>query len=100
MKKRKAMQQDLDEISVADAKKVGRALYNYRLTLKWLQLRLERDWGIKIQYSLLSDVIAGKRNLGPKMGLAVYCSMKVIEQYEEFYGYRRKKKEESENDGS
>lgn len=100
MKKKKAMQQDLDEISIADAKKVGRALFNHCLTLKWLQLRIERDWGVKIQYSLLSDVIAGKRNLGPKMRLAVYCSMKVIEQYEEFYGYRRKKKEESENDGS
>lgn len=99
MKKKKAMQQDLDEISVADAKKVGRALYNYRLTQLWLQLRLDKDWGIKIHTSQLAEVLGGKRALGPKTRLVILCSQQIVAQYEEFYGYR-KKKEESENDGS
>ena len=101
MKKQKVSAEILEDISVSDAKKVGRALYNYRLTLQWLQLRLERDWGITIQYSQLSEVIAGKRELGPKMRLAVYCAMKVIEQYEDFYGYKRKERSvPSDSDGA
>lgn len=99
MKKKKAVQQDLDEISVADAKKVGRALYNYRLTQLWLQLRLDKDWGIKVHASQLAEVLGGKRALGPKTRLVIWCSQQIISRYEELYGYR-KKKEAPEDDGS
>ena len=79
MKKQKIIQQALDDISVSDAKKIGRALYNYRLTQQWLILRLDKDWGVKINYTLLSEVIAGKRALGPKPSYRIYfffCFMK------------------------
>ena len=95
MRKKKAKQFELDEITISDAKRVGRALFEYRLTQGWLILRLNRDWGIKISQSLLSEVMAGKRELGPKMRLAVWCCIQIIEQYEEFYGYRKKKEDEN-----
>lgn len=101
MKKQNITRQMVDEISVLDAKKIQRALYNYCLSQKWLQLRLDRDWGIKIHTSQLSEVLDGKRNLGPKMRLVVWCSQQIIAQYEEFYGSGRdcgKKKKGSEKD--
>ena len=98
MKKQKAKQFELDEISIADAKRIGRALFDYRLTQSWMILRLNVDWGIRIRQSQLSEVIAGKRELGPKMKLAVWCCIQIIEQYEMFYGYR-KKSEGGEDDG-
>lgn len=97
MKKPKAKQFELDEISVADAKRVGRALFEYRLTQGWLILRLNRDWGIQIRQSQLSEVIAGKRELGPKMRLVIWCAQQVIAQYEEFYGYRKKERKENDD---
>ncbi|MBE6547954.1 MAG: hypothetical protein E7667_03625 [Ruminococcaceae bacterium] len=99
MKKQKAKQFELDEISIADAKRVGQKLFDYRLTQDWLMLRLNKDWGISIRQSQLSEVLAGKRALGPKMRLVVWCCMQVIRQYEEFYGYC-KKETEAEDDGS
>lgn len=86
MKKQKVNRQVPEDISVSDAKRVGRALYNHCLSQKWLQMRLDRDWGIKIHTSQLSEVLDGKRAIGPKMRLVIWCSQQIIAQYEEFYG--------------
>lgn len=86
MKRQRASKELLDDISVSDAKGVGRALYNHRLSQRWLQLRLDRDMGIKIHASQLSEVLDGKRALGPKMRLMVWCSKQIMVQYEEYYG--------------
>ena len=72
-------------ITVDDARALKTALDRNRLTQKWLMHRLDRDFGIKIRKSQLSEIMDGKRPLGPKMQRLIWCATRVIEEYESFY---------------
>ena len=82
MKKQTIPDELLDSISQADAKEIYKKLINHRLTQKWLIYRLNRDYGVRVQYSAFSELITGKRPIGRKMQLVIYLSYKIIEQYE------------------
>lgn len=75
-------------ITVDDARALKVALERNRLTQKWLMHRLDRDFGIKIRKSQLSEIMDGKRPIGPKMQRLIWCSARVIDEYESFYKNR------------
>ena len=72
-------------ITSDDAVEVKRALERNRLTQKWLMFRLDRDFGIKVKKSYLSQIVDGGRQLGPKAQRMIWCCLRVIEEYETFY---------------
>ena len=72
-------------MTVDDAARVRERLDKNRLSQKWLLFRLDRDWGIQVKRSQLSEIIDGKRPIGPKTQRLIWCCLKVIEEYEKFY---------------
>ena len=74
-----------DYVNVDDAKALLGMLNRNRLTTKWLIHRLNRDFGIKVNTSYLSQVMNGKREIGPKTQRLIWCAHRVIEEYESFY---------------
>lgn len=82
------MSYEYEEMNELNAKAIKQALARNVLSQKWLRHRLDRDWGIKVSYVVLSDVLDGKRPLGRKMKRMLWCSEQIIREYEEFY--RRK----------
>ena len=85
-KKRTNIQNELFELVTVDtARAVKDALERNRLTQKWLIFRLDKDFGIQIQKSVLSEVFEGKRPIGKKMQRMLWCAERVIEEYESFY---------------
>lgn len=85
-KKRTNIQNELFELVTVDtARAVKEALERNRLTQKWLIFRLDKDFGIKIQKTALSEVFEGKRSIGKKMQRMLWCAERVIEEYESFY---------------
>ena len=75
-------------MTLDDAAAVRERLDRNRLTQKWLIFRLDRDWGISVRKSQLSEILDGKRALGPKTQKLIWCSLRVIDEYERFYGGR------------
>ena len=75
-------------MTLDDAAAVRARLDRNRLTQKWLIFRLDRDWGISVKKSQLSEILDGKRALGPKTQKLIWCSLRVIDEYERFYGGR------------
>lgn len=75
-------------MTLDDAAAVRERLDRNRLTQKWLIFRLDRDWGISVKKSQLSEILDGKRALGPKTQKLIWCSLRVIDEYERFYGGR------------
>ena len=75
-------------ITVDDARALKVALERNRLTQKWLMFRLDRDFGIKVRKTQMSEIIEGKRPLGPKTQRLIWCSARVIDEYESFYKNR------------
>lgn len=75
-------------MTLDDAVAVRERLDRNRLTQKWLIFRLDRDWGISVKKSQLSEILDGKRALGPKTQKLIWCSLRVIDEYERFYGGR------------
>ena len=75
-------------MTLDDASAVRERLDRNRLTQKWLIFRLDRDWGISVKKSQLSEILDGKRALGPKTQKLIWCSLRVIDEYERFYGGR------------
>ena len=72
-------------MTVDDATRVRERLDKNRLSQKWLLFRLDRDWGIQVRKSQLSEILDGKRALGPKTQRLIWCCHRVIEDYESFY---------------
>lgn len=72
-------------ISIDDATTVRERLERNRLTQKWLIFRLDHDWGIQVKKSQLSEILDGKRPLGPKTQRLIWCCLRIIEEYEKFY---------------
>lgn len=90
MRKRSIPREFLDVISVENAKAVKKALDRHRLSQKWLLYRLDQDWGIKPRPSELSELLSGKRPVGPAMQTVIWCAEQVIAEYESFYERRKK----------
>ncbi len=79
------MPEKYEEMNVLNAKEIKTALARNVLTQRWLMHRLDRDWGIKVNYAALSDVLEGKRPIGRKMQRMLWCADQIIKEYEEFY---------------
>ena len=86
--KKKQRAPSYEYITPDDAATVRARLDRNRLTQKWLIFRLDRDWGISVKSSQLSEILDGKRPLGPKTQRLIWCCLKIIEEYEKFYGGR------------
>ena len=91
MKKSNIPQEFLAMIGIENAKAVKAALDRNRLSQKWLLWRLDQDWGFKLKPSELSELLYGKRPVGPKMQKVLWCAEQIIAEYESFYKERRKK---------
>lgn len=72
-------------ITTDDATTARERLERNRLTQKWLIFRLDRDWGIRVKKSQLSEILDGKRALGPKTQKLIWCCLRIIDEYESFY---------------
>lgn len=72
-------------ITTDDAAAVRERLERNRLTQKWLIFRLDRDWGIQVKKSQFSEILDGKRALGPKTQRLIWCCLRIIDEYESFY---------------
>ena len=79
------MRYEYETMNVDDAKRIKQALARHRLSQEWLIHRLDRDWGIKINYAAMSAVLAGKRTIGRRMQRMLWCSNQIIKKYEDFY---------------
>lgn len=79
------MPEKYEEMNELHAKAIKAALLRHHLTQRWLLHRLDRDWGIKVSYVVLSDVLEGKRPIGRKMQRMLWCAGQIIKEYEEFY---------------
>ena len=90
MKRIKAPQEFLEVIGIENAKAVKKALDRNVLSQKWLLHRLDRDWGLQLKPSELSEVLYGKRPVGPKMQKVIWCAEQVIAEYESFYNSKRR----------
>ena len=75
-------------VTVDDAKAVKTRLEKCRLTQLWLIYRLNRDFGIRIKKSQLSEILDGKRTPGPRTQRIIWCCDRVMEEYEKYYGGR------------
>ena len=74
-----------DLINVDDIVTIRKSLERNQLPYKWLMHRLDRDFGIKVKQSFLSQVMEGHKGLGPKTRRMIWCSLRVVEEYESFY---------------
>ena len=83
------MMRDYESMNAESAKAIKKALARNRLSQEWLIYRLDRDWGIKVNYAHISAVLNGKRTIGVRTQRMLWCSEQIIKEYEEFY----KKKE-------
>lgn len=90
MKRINVPQEFLNLIGVDNAKAVKAALDRNRLSQKWLLWRLDQDWGLKLKPSELSELLYGKRAVGPKMQKAIWCAEQVIAEYEGFYNRKKR----------
>lgn len=90
MKRVNVPQEFLDVIGVDNAKAVKKALDRNRLSQKWLLWRLDQDWGLKLKPSELSELLYGKRTVGPKMQKVLWCAEQVLAEYESFYNKKRR----------
>lgn len=77
-----------DHLTVDDARRVKERLERNRLTQKWLSFRLDRDFGIVMSKSHISEIIDGKRAMTHKNRRVVWCCHKVLDEYERFYSGR------------
>ena len=75
-------------VTVDNARAVKEALERNRLTQLWLIYRLDKDFGIRVKKSQLSEILDGKRTLGPRTQRLIWCCERVLEEYEKFYGGR------------
>ena len=91
MKKGNIPQEFLAVIDAENARAVKAALDRNRLSQKWLLWRLDQDWGFKLKPSELSELLYGKRPVGPKMQRVLWCAEQIITEYESFYNERRRK---------
>lgn len=76
-------------VTVDSARAVKTALERHRLTQMWLIYRLDQDFGIKVRKSQLSEILDGKRPIGPRTQRLIWCCERVLEEYESFYKGRR-----------
>lgn len=79
------MMRDYEAINAESAKAIKRALARNKLTNDWLIHRLDKDWGIKVNYAHISAVLNGKRAIGPRTQRMLWCAEQIIKEYEEFY---------------
>lgn len=79
------MMRDYELINEESAKAIDRALKRNKLTNLWLIHRLDKDWGIKVNYAHISAVLNGKRAIGPRTQRMLWCAEQIIKEYEEFY---------------
>jgi hypothetical protein len=79
------MMRDYESINEESAKAIKRALARNKLTNDWLIHRLDRDWGIQVNYAHISAVLNGKRAIGPRTQRMLWCAEQIIKEYEEFY---------------
>lgn len=79
------MMRDYESINEESAKEIKRALARNRLGQDWLIHRLDKDWGIKVNYAHISAVLNGKRALGARTQRMLWCAEQIIKEYEEFY---------------
>ena len=77
-----------DLVTMDNAKAIKGQLDRNRLTQQWLMHRLDRDFGIRVKKSQLSEILDGKRPLGPRTKRLIWCCERVLEEYEKFYGGR------------
>lgn len=75
-------------VTVDDARAVKEHLDKNRLNQRWLIYRLDRDFGIRVKKSQLSETLDGKRPIGPRTQRLIWCCRCVVEEYEKFYGGR------------
>ena len=90
MRKKNVPREFLEIMGVDNARAVKAALDRNRLSQKWLLWRLDQDWGLKLKPSELSELLCGKRPVGPKMQKVLWCSEQIITEYETFYKERRR----------
>ena len=90
MKRVNVPREFLNLIDIDNAKAVKAALDRNRLSQKWLLYRLDQDWGLKLKPSELSELLYGKRPVGPKMQKAIWCAEQVIAEYESFYNKKKR----------
>ena len=90
MRRKNVPREFLEVMSVENAKAVKAALDRNRLSQKWLLWRLDQDWGLKLKPSELSELLYGKRPVGPKMQRVLWCAEQIITEYESFYKERRR----------
>lgn len=91
MKRKNVPREFLEVMGVENARAVKAALDRNRLSQKWLLWRLDQDWGLKIKPSEFSELLYGKRTVGPKMQRVLWCAEQVITEYESFYKERRRR---------
>ena len=72
-------------ITADDAATARERLERNRLTQKWLIFRLDRDWGIRVKKSQLSEILDGKRALGPKTQKLIWCCLRILYENDRFY---------------
>ena len=78
-------QEIFDTMNESDAQALKQRLERARLTQAWLMFRLDRDFGISIKKSYLSELLDGKRPLGYKTRRIIWCGIKVMDEYEAYY---------------
>ena len=82
------MMRDYELMNTESAKAIKRALARNKLSSDWLIHRLDKDWGIKVNYAHISAVLNGKRAIGPRTQRMLWCAEQIIKEYEEFYKER------------
>lgn len=83
---KKGLENELfDLIDMDDVAQIKKKLERNRLSYKWLIHRLNRDFGIKVKPAFLSQVMEGRKALGPKTRRMIWCCLRVVEEYESFY---------------
>ena len=75
-------------VTVDDARAVKERLERNKLNQLWLIHRLDRDFGIRVKKSQLSETLEGKRPIGPRTQRLIWCCACIIDEYEKFYGGR------------
>lgn len=76
-------------MTVDNARAIKAALERNRLTQTWLMHRLDRDFGIRVKKSQLSEILDGKRPLGPKTQRLIWICEGILEEYESYYEGRK-----------
>ena len=86
---KKARKNEIFElVTVDDARAVKERLERNKLNQLWLIHRLDRDFGIRVKKSQLSETLEGKRPIGPRTQRLIWCCACIIDEYEKFYGGR------------